>query len=65
MTELTITLEDGVADWALAEADRRNTTFSQLVGELLAEKMRHHDRYEQAMKEALKFESWGVSDTPF
>ena len=29
---------------------------SRLVGEMLAEKMRHDDAYERAMQDALKFE---------
>jgi hypothetical protein len=65
MKNVTITMEDGVADWARMEAARRNTSVSRLVGELLAEKMRHDDAYERAMKDALKFESWGNSDGPY
>jgi len=65
MKNVTVTMEDDVADWARMEAARRNTSVSRLVGELLAEKMRHDDAYERAMKEALKFESWGPSDGPY
>lgn len=57
MKNVTVTMEDGVADWARMEAARRNTSVSRLVGEMLAEKMRHDGRYERAMQEALKFES--------
>jgi hypothetical protein len=53
---VTITMEDSVAEWARMEAARRNTSVSRLVGELLAEKMRHDDTYERAMREALAFE---------
>lgn len=56
MKNVTVTMEDQVADWARLEAARRNTSVSRLVGELLAEKMHQDDRYERAMKEALKFE---------
>jgi hypothetical protein len=56
MKNVTVTMEDSVADWARMEAARRNTSVSRLVGELLAEKMRHDDAYERAMREALKFE---------
>lgn len=62
MKNVTITMEDGVAEWARMEAARRNTSVSRLVGELLAEKMRHDDAYERAMREALEFKSWGSSD---
>jgi hypothetical protein len=61
MKNVTITMEDSVADWARMEAARRNTSVSRLVGELLAEKMRHDDTYETAMREALEFKSFGVS----
>lgn len=62
MKNVTVTMEDSVADWARMEAARRNTSVSRLVGEMLAEKMRHNDRYERAMREALEFKSFGSSD---
>ncbi len=62
MRNVTITMEDSVADWARMEAARRNTSVSRLVGELLAEKMRHDDAYERAMREALEFKPWSGSD---
>lgn len=55
MKNVTVTMEDSVAEWARLEAARRNTSVSRLVGELLAEKMRRTDTYERAMHEALKF----------
>ncbi len=55
MKNVTVTMEDSVADWARMEAARRNTSVSRLVGELLAEKMRRDDAYERAMREALAF----------
>jgi hypothetical protein len=58
-------MEDSVADWARIEAARRNTSVSRLVGELLAEKMRHDDAYERAMREAVDFRSLGVSSGPW
>lgn len=65
MKNVTVTMEDGVADWARMEAARRNTSVSRLVGELLAEKMRHDDAYERAMREALEFRSFGISSGPY
>jgi hypothetical protein len=56
MKNVTVTMDDRVAEWARLEAARRNTSVSRLVGEILAEKMRHDDAYERAMREALKFE---------
>lgn len=57
MKNVTVTMEESVADWARMEAARRNTSVSRLIGEILAEKMRHNDAYERAMQEALKFET--------
>ena len=62
MKNVTVTMEDSVAEWARMEAARRNTSVSRLIGELLAEKMRHDDAYERAMREALEFKSWGSSE---
>jgi len=65
MKNVTVTMEDSVADWARMEAARRNTSVSRLIGEMLAEKMRHDDAYERAMREALQFRSWGKSSGPY
>lgn len=56
MKNVTITMDDAVADWARIEAAKRNTSVSRLVGEMLAEKMRHDDAYDVAMRDAMKFE---------
>jgi hypothetical protein len=61
MKNVTISMDESVAEWARLEAARRNTSVSRLVGELLAEKMRHDDAYERAMRDALEFRSWGSS----
>lgn len=65
MKNVTVTMEDTVADWARMEAARRNTSVSRMVGEMLADKMRHDDAYERAMREALEWRSWGKSDGPY
>ena len=65
MKNVTVTMEDSVADWARMEAARRNTSVSRLVGQMLAEKMRHDDAYERAMREALEFKSFGASAGPY
>jgi hypothetical protein len=65
MKNVTVTMEDTVADWARMEAARRNTSVSRLIGELLAEKMRHDDAYERAMREELEFKSMGESKGPY
>jgi hypothetical protein len=61
MKNVTVTMEDTVADWARMEAARRNTSVSRMIGELLADKMRHDDSYERAMREELEFKSFGTS----
>ncbi len=65
MKNVTVTMDDTVADWARMEAARRNTSVSRLIGEMLAEKMRHDDAYERAMREELEFKSMGESKAPY
>jgi hypothetical protein len=65
MKNVTITVEDDALEWARMQAAKRNTSVSRLVGEMLADKMRQEDAYQQAMREALKFDSWGASDAPY
>ncbi len=59
MKNVTITMEDAVADWVRVEAAKRNASISRLVGDWIAEEMRRQDAYEQARRAALKFETWG------
>lgn len=66
MKNVTVTMEDSVAEWARVEAARRNTSVSRLIGEMLAEKMRHDDAYERAMQEWLQRDITYQSDgTPY
>ena len=65
MKNVTVSMEEGVADWARIEAARRNTSVSRLIGEMLADKMRHDDAYDRAMREALEFRSFGTSAGPY
>lgn len=51
MKNVTITVEDSVLEWARVEAARRNTSVSRMVGEMLADKMRHDDAYQRAYEE--------------
>ena len=62
MRNVTVTMEDQVAEWARMEAARRNTSVSRLIGELLAEKMRHDDAYERAKQDWLSRERTWVSN---
>ncbi len=51
MKNVTITVDDAALEWARIEAAKRNTSVSRLVGEMLADKMRHDDAYARAMHE--------------
>ena len=62
MKNVTVSMEEGVADWARMEAARRNTSVSRMVGEMLAEKMRRDDAYERAMNEWLQHDLSFTSD---
>jgi len=62
MKNVTITMDEPVAEWARLEAARRNTSVSRLVGELLAEKMRSDDAYERALNEWLQRDLGFASD---
>ncbi len=48
MKNVTITVEESALEWARIEAAKRNTSVSRLVGEMLADKMRHDDAYARA-----------------
>ena len=66
MKNVTVSMEEGVADWARIEAARRNTSVSRLIGEMLAEKMRHDDAYERAMNEWLGRDlGWKSDGAPY
>jgi hypothetical protein len=53
LRNVTVTLEEDVAQWARIEAARRDTSVSRLLGELLKERMSANDGYEKAMHRAL------------
>ena len=65
MKNVTITMDDTVAEWVRVEAAKRGSSVSRLLGEWMAEKMRQEDAYAQAMRNALRFESWGESEGPY
>jgi hypothetical protein len=50
---VTIVLEEKVADWARVEAAKRRTSLSRMVGDMLAEMMRQEETYEEAMRQFL------------
>jgi len=53
MRNVTVTLDDEVADWARVWAARHNTSVSRMLGELLAERMAFEEQYAVAMEEFL------------
>lgn len=50
MRNVTITLDDKVARWARVRAAELNTSVSRLVGQMLADAMRHERTYENARR---------------
>jgi len=53
MKNVTVTLEEDVAQWARVFAAKHNTSVSQLLGQMLKEKMAQEDEYEAAMNRYL------------
>jgi hypothetical protein len=53
LRNVTVTLEEDVAQWARIEAARQDTSVSRLLGELLKERMAAADSYKRAMRSAL------------
>ena len=56
MKNVTITLDEEVAQWARVAAARQSTSVSRWVGELLREKMRADERYKTAMEHFFSIE---------
>ncbi len=54
LRNVTVTLEEDVAQWARIEAAKRDTSVSRLLGELLKERMATQDVYEKAKRRALR-----------
>ncbi len=48
---MTISLPEDVARWARVEAAKRDTSVSELVGQMLKDRMKEDDSYEAAMRE--------------
>jgi hypothetical protein len=53
MKNITISVDDEVARWARIWAAEMDTSVSQLVGQLLKEKMEHERGYRAAMRRDL------------
>lgn len=56
LRNVTVTLEEDVAQWARIEAARRDTSVSRLLGELLRERMAANSEYEATRRRALSRE---------
>jgi hypothetical protein len=56
MRNVTITLDEEVAQWVRVEAAKRATSVSRLVGEMLREHMRSEDAYEVARRQFFAIE---------
>jgi hypothetical protein len=64
MKNVTIVLDERVADWARIEAAKRRTSVSRMVGEMLAEKMRHEQTYEKAMRRFMSLKPQKLRKSP-
>ncbi|MCP4689956.1 MAG: hypothetical protein GY859_18030 [Desulfobacterales bacterium] len=53
MKNVTITIDEDVAQWARIHAAERYTSLSRMVGEMLKEKMLEEERYHAAMRQYL------------
>jgi hypothetical protein len=53
MKNVTITVDEQVAEWARVWAARHNTSVSGMVGDMLAERMRQEEGYQAAMRRFL------------
>jgi len=53
MRNVTVSLDDAVANWARIWAARHHTSVSRMLGKLLAEKMAHEEQYTLAMEQYL------------
>lgn len=51
MKNVTITLEEDAARWVRVEAAKQETSVSRLVGEMVRERMRSEDAYDEARRQ--------------
>jgi hypothetical protein len=62
MRNVTITLDDAVADWSRVWAAKHQTSVSRMLGELLAEKMAEEESYAAAMEAYLSVTAMPLSE---
>jgi hypothetical protein len=53
LRNVTVTLEEEVAQWARVYAARRDSSLSRVLADMLRERMGEEDNYEKAMRRAL------------
>lgn len=62
MRNVTVAIDDAVADWSRVWAATHQTSVSRMLGELLAEKMAEEESYSAAMEEYLAVQPVALSD---
>lgn len=65
LRNITITLEESIAQWARIEAARRDTSVSRFLAGILKERMGEKNEYDRAMREALAREPFLNSEGPY
>jgi len=65
LRNVTITLDEDVARWARVKAAEENSSVSRLVGELLRDLMRRHQRFDRARREFKRLSSAVISSGPY
>ncbi len=63
MKNITVTVDDRVAEWSRIWAAKHQTSVSRILGDLLAEKMRREERYTEAMEAFLSASPAHLQDT--
>ena len=65
LRNVTITLEDEVARWARIKAAEANSSVSRLVGDLLRQRMKQHERFDRARREFHRLGTSTISSGPY
>ena len=63
MKNVTITVDEEVAQWARVWAAKHNTSVSRILGDILKEKMRQEEGYEAAMRQFLSRKPYVLKKT--
>ena len=62
MRNVTVSLDDAVADWSRVWAAKHQTSVSRMLGEVLAEKMAEEEQYSGAMEAYLAASATALSE---